>query len=128
MEWTPDKIVFKVDDEVTGEIAPPAGGFWEHGGFDKHPGIENPWRDATKMAPFDKEFYFIFNLAVGGTNGYFNDAFRNEGAKKPWPNNSPEAFRQFWEAKDDWLPTWKLNEDFSSEASLQIDYVRVWAL
>lgn len=128
LEWTPDKLTFKVDDEVIGEVAPPDGGFWEKAGFNQFPGIENPWRDDSKIAPFDREFYFIFNVAAGGTNGYFPDGLRNEGADKPWSNGSPTAMRDFWQAHNDWLQTWKLDENFSEEASMQIDYVRVWAL
>lgn len=127
MEWTPDRIVFRIDDETINDIAPPDGGFWELGGFNNRPGSgNNPWN--YKMAPFDQEFYFIINLAVGGTNGYFTDGLRNEGPAKPWSDTSSETIRQFWDARNDWLPTWKLNENDASDASLQIDYVRVWAV
>ena len=35
------------------------------------------------------QFYFIINLAVGGTNGFFPDAAVNEGgAPKPWSAGS----------------------------------------
>ena len=35
--------------------------------------LENPWaKSAGNLnAPFDKDFYLILNLAVGGQNGYF---------------------------------------------------------
>ena len=36
------------------------------------PKIPNLWANAGKAAPFDQEFYFIINLAVGGT-AYFSD-------------------------------------------------------
>lgn len=37
-------------------MVPPAGGFWELGEFDKkQPGMTNPWRGASRMAPFDQE-------------------------------------------------------------------------
>jgi beta-glucanase (GH16 family) len=126
MEWTPEKFVFKVDDFVIGELPVPNGGWWEH--FQGHAGVVNPWAGNEKMAPFDQEFYIIMNLAVGGVNGYFSDNLRNEGAPKPWSNTSPYAMKEFWEGKSNWLPTWKLDENFSAEASLQVDYVRVWAL
>jgi hypothetical protein len=126
LEWTPDRFVFKIDNKVTGEIVPPAGGFWEMGGYPGYPGIKNPWKGREKMAPFDQEFYFILNLAVGGVDGYFGDHLTNKGAQKPWKNGSPVAAKDFWQGKNGWLPTWDL--DKSDDASLQVDYIKVWAL
>ena len=40
------------------------------GGFSKMAGVDNPWLGRPNNAPFDREFYFIFNVAVGGTNGW----------------------------------------------------------
>lgn len=55
MEWTPEKITFSVDDVETGTV-PVAKGFWARGGFDETlPGVDNPWRLASPMAPFDQE-------------------------------------------------------------------------
>ena len=31
---------------------------------------DNPWVAGGRNAPFDQKFYFVINLAVGGTNGY----------------------------------------------------------
>lgn len=126
MEWTPEKFIFSIDGVVTGEVAPPQGGFWEKGGYPGYPGIKNPWSGRGKMAPFDQEFYFIMNLAVGGVNGYFGDHLVNKGAPKPWKNWSGVAMKEFWEGRSGWLPTWRLDE--SDDASLQVDYVKVWAL
>jgi hypothetical protein len=33
----------------------------------------NPWEGEDINAPFNKEFYIILNVAVGGTNSYFPD-------------------------------------------------------
>ena len=52
--------------------------FWNRGGWNSS-GLDNPWRDGGLNAPFDQEFYLIFNLAVGGTGGYFPDGM---GEKK----------------------------------------------
>lgn len=120
--WTPENIVFSIDDEVIGTVAPPAGGFWELGNLDQT-GVDNPWKRNSKMAPFDSEFYLILNLAVGGT-AYFPDGAVNPGGK-PWLNTSPRAAADFWEGRNAWLPTWN-NQDGSSH--LQVDYVKVWAL
>ena len=53
----------------------------------------NPWgytgNDAT---PFDQEFYLILNVAVGGTNGWFDDGVQG----KPWVNDDPSAKLEFW--------------------------------
>jgi len=48
----------------------------------------NPWQySKNKNAPFDREFYLILNLAVGGTAGYFKDGV----AGKPWSDMSQRA-------------------------------------
>eukprot|EP00741_Cyanophora_paradoxa_P013159 tig00000178_g12712.t1 len=58
-------------------------------------GISNVWAGRPKSAPFDQKFYLIINLAVGGTNGYW-DAFDG----KPWSNDAkrpaaaPETLRR----------------------------------
>jgi hypothetical protein len=75
------------------------------------------------MAPFDKEFFFIINLAVGGMN-FFPDQARNPDGK-PWRNNSPHPKQDFWSGRNKWLKTWHMNTD---DSHLQVDYVRVWAL
>jgi hypothetical protein len=36
------------------------------------------------------QFYFIFNVAVGGVNYYFPDDAQNPGGK-PWLNTSPQV-------------------------------------
>lgn len=49
---------------------------------------ENPWQySKNKNAPFDRPFYLILNLAVGGTAGYFRDGV----AAKPWSDHSQRA-------------------------------------
>uniref|UniRef100_A0A8W7Q572 GH16 domain-containing protein n=1 Tax=Anopheles coluzzii TaxID=1518534 RepID=A0A8W7Q572_ANOCL len=130
LTWTPDYIRFSVDNQVVTQID--AGtGFWNRGNFGNiAPGTENPWIHGTRMAPFDQEFYIIMNLAVGGTNGYFPDVppASNGNRGKPWSNNSPTAARDFWNGRNSWLPTWRMTDNRGKDSSLQIDYVRVWAL
>ena len=41
------------------------------------------------------------NVAVGGTNHYFPDHFESN-PPKPWNNLSPQAAKDFYDAKDDW--------------------------
>ena len=126
MEWTAEKITFSVDDIETATVKG-KGGFWEKGEFEtKYPGTWNPWV-GSKMAPFDQEFYMTINLAVGGHN-YFPDDAVNAVGDKPWKNDSPLAVTEFWHAKNEWLPSWRMNENRTKEASLLVDYIRVWAL
>ncbi|XP_050071967.1 beta-1,3-glucan-binding protein-like [Anopheles maculipalpis] len=130
LTWTPDFIRFSVDNQVVSQID--AGtGFWNRGNFGNiAPGTENPWIHGTRMAPFDQEFFIIMNLAVGGTNGYFPDVppATNANRGKPWSNTSPTAARDFWNGRNSWLPTWRMTDNRGKDSSLQVDYVRVWAL
>jgi hypothetical protein len=121
-----EKITFSLDDVEVG-TANVGNGFWENGMFaHKAPGVASPWKYATKAAPFDQEFYLLINLAVGGIGFFPDDAQNPKG--KPWKNNSPQASTDFWHGKDQWLPTWKLNEADSKEANLQVDYIKVFAI
>ena len=48
--------------------------------------LQNPWADSgTKSAPFDKAFYLIIGMGVGGTDGWFQD---NEGGKMWYDGSS----------------------------------------
>ena len=107
--------------------------------------MENPWRFAknAKMAPFDQQvnilkhishskfslillqFFMILNLAVGGTE-YFSDEEVNAGGK-PWRNDAKAAATDFWNGKNQWLPTWNLDQNNGEDAALAVDYVRIWA-
>ena len=73
-------------------------------------------RDQT---PFDHDFYLILNVAVGGTNGWFVDG----KAGKPWVDGSPTAQRDFWNAKDQWYPTWQKG---SNGAEMLVKSIRMW--
>lgn len=123
MEWTPDAFTFRVDGQEVGNVVIPEGGFWELGEFSTEwPGTANPWEGQAKNAPFDKDFYLILNVAVGGIN-YFADENINLPYPKPWSNQSPQAAFDFYSAKDMWYPTWQ-----GEAAAMQVDYVRVFAL
>lgn len=121
-EWTSSGIRFLYDGQLVLDI-PVGAGFWARGGFASS-GLQNPWQNATPMAPFDQEFFIIMNLATGGTNGYFPDGVQNPHPK-PWLNTSPRAAADFWSARGNWEPTWNRDGD---DSHLQIDYVRVWAV
>ncbi|TQW00671.1 hypothetical protein V2A60_001730 [Cordyceps javanica] len=81
---------------------------WQRGGFPQTTSngtrLADVWsQTARKNTPFDQEFYLIINLAVGGTNGWFED----NKSLKPWVNGSPNAKKDFWAAREDWQATWK---------------------
>ncbi len=82
-------------------------GLWARGRFPQSDEngtiIANPWAAGTAAAPFDQDFYLILNVAVGGTNGWFESG----KAGKPWTDNGPQAKLDFWKARDTWYPTWK---------------------
>ncbi|KAH9883982.1 glycoside hydrolase family 16 protein [Xylariomycetidae sp. FL2044] len=66
--------------------------------------LEDPWSSTGRYnTPFDQQFFLILNVAVGGTNGWFEDT----KSGKPWIDASPNAKKDFWNAQDTWLPTWK---------------------
>lgn len=124
--WTPTSMEFAVDDISVGFINATAdGGFWQRGRFDERdPGRDNPWKRNSIMAPFDQEFFIILNIAVGSTI-YFSDDYTNLNGEKPWRNNAAHPLTDFWEGRDQWMPTWKLDSDNSH---MKVDYVRVYAL
>jgi beta-glucanase (GH16 family) len=81
---------------------------WERGAFSES--TDNATRTIAEWSqtgrdntPFDQEFYLILNLAVGGTNGWFQDG----KSGKPWLDQSPNAPKDFWDAQESWYPTWK---------------------
>jgi len=80
---------------------------WQRGNFPNQDAngtrLEDIWAKTGRYnTPFDQPFYLILNVAVGGTNGWFQDGAHG----KPWLDGSPNARKDFWLAKDRWLPTW----------------------
>ena len=68
--------------------------------------IIDPWAHTGRLqTPFDENFYLIINVAVGATNGWFQDG----KSGKPWVDGDPAARLAFWKARDQWLPTWEEN-------------------
>ncbi|TQS38374.1 hypothetical protein Golomagni_01120 [Golovinomyces magnicellulatus] len=72
-----------------------------------------------KQSPFDQEFYLIINVAVGGINGWFKDGVGG----KPWVDHSPTASKDFWDARDQWYPTWTT----SGAGKMEISSVKMWS-
>jgi beta-glucanase (GH16 family) len=78
--------------------------------------LTNPWASpGCSNTPFDQPFYLILNVAIGGTNGWFQDGESN----KPWIDSSPRAMKDFWLAKDQWYSTW-------TDPTMQIKKVSMW--
>lgn len=95
--------------------------FWNKGGFggltENNTKLVDPWSQTGRIStPFDQDFYLILNVAVGGTNGWFADG----QAGKPWIDASPSAKLQFWQAKDEWYPTWR------KESQMVVNSVKMW--
>ena len=81
--------------------------------------IVDPWDGPGTSAstPFDRPFYLILAVAVGGTSGWFTDGVQG----KPWADSSPNARRDFWDARSVWEPTWE-----KEGAELQVKRVSMW--
>ena len=65
------------------------------------------------------QFYLILNVAIGGTNGFFQDNW-TYNSPKPWNNNSPSEPADFWSKRNDWLPSWR-----GDDVAMQVDYVHM---
>jgi beta-glucanase (GH16 family) len=94
---------------------------WPQGGFPLSDVngtlLVDPWSQTGRVnTPFDQEFYLIINVAVGGQNGWFLDGANG----KPWVDASPTAKKDFWNAKDQWYPTWENN------GQMIVDRVQMW--
>lgn len=121
LEWSEKYIYMYLDSRLLQvmytKFAKP---MWQRGDFplanSNGTAFIDPWsqtgRDST---PFDEPFYLILNVAVGGTNGWFEDG----KAGKPWVDGSPTAKLDFWQAKDTWYPTW-------TDPTMQVKSVKMW--
>jgi len=98
LQWTEKYLFTYIDSRVRQILYQDFSkkSLWSQGHFPNAYGngtqVTDPWANATKAAPFDQNFYLILNLAVGGTNGWFQDG----QAGKPWSDGSSEAKLQFW--------------------------------
>ncbi|KAI0162050.1 concanavalin A-like lectin/glucanase domain-containing protein [Xylariaceae sp. FL1272] len=92
---------------------------WDRGNFPESDAngtrITDPWNTGRHNTPFDQQFYLILNVAVGGTNGWFEDG----ASGKPWLDSSDNAKKDFWDAQDSWYPTWK-------NPAMEVSKVAMW--
>ncbi|KAM7357693.1 gram-negative bacteria binding protein 2 isoform 1-T1 [Cochliomyia hominivorax] len=69
---------------------------------------------------FNKFFFITLGVSIGG-HYQFPDNLKSPN-NKPWSNTSPRAIRDFWQHLNNGLQIWSGNE------TLQIDYVKVYAV
>ena len=93
---------------------------WERGNFATSTAngtrITDTWSQFGRpQTPFDRNFYLILNVAVGGTNGWFED----NKSGKPWLDAGTNAPKDFWNARDQWFPTW-------TQPQMEVQKVEMW--
>src|SRR3569833_142974 len=93
---------------------------WQRGAFPQASSngtrISDVWSQTGRSnTPFDTQFYLILNVAVGGTNGWFEDS----KSGKPWLDGSPSAKLDFWNARNSWQPTWV-------QPQMEVSSVKMW--
>ncbi|KUI61892.1 Beta-1,3-glucan-binding protein [Cytospora mali] len=66
--------------------------------------IINPWDGpgTSHVTPFDRPFYLLLSVGVGGTSGWFADGVQG----KPWADESETPRKDFWDDRAVWGPTW----------------------
>lgn len=102
LEWTSDYIKTYLDTPDNVVFYQSLKDMFSLGGFP----APNIW--PNQAAPFDQEFYLILNLAVGGTNGYFDKSYGSH--------------LDFWKARSQWEPTWGQGND----RAFAVDSVKMW--
>jgi hypothetical protein len=117
LNWTATSLQTYIDDpqNVVLNVDLTSQSFWQLGEFSQDLG--NPWVGESNTAPFNQEFFIKFNVAVGGTGGYFTDGVGN----KPWSDKSSTAALDFLNAQSTWYPTWD-----GENSAMQIDWVKVY--
>jgi hypothetical protein len=117
MVWNEDGLYTYIDNDNNKLLSVDfrSESFWQRGAYgDK---LSNPWAGRPNAAPFDQNFYLIFNVAVGGISEFFPDGQDH----KPWTNHDMDAPLKFHEATKQWHSTWA-----GRDSALQIRSVRVW--
>lgn len=150
--WSKNQIYTYVDNPLSQVMVvefPQSSTMWQRGHFSgdtvNSTLLFNPWAQSmSPNAPFDRPFYLIINVAVGGTNGYFEDAVGD----KPWSDAGPAA-SEFYKSKeiiqtekapsigllvfifngltgvDTWLPTWPSGSKIA-QRGMTIKSVKMW--
>ncbi|KAK7115101.1 beta-1,3-glucan-binding protein-like isoform X2 [Littorina saxatilis] len=113
-DWTEDYMRMGVDNLTVLSMPTPQGGFWKEGHFEG-PDI---WAKGGKNAPFDRPFYLILNVAVGGR--FFKESYKNAPYPQPWADNAPDKKMQFWLNRTLWENTWR-----GDNSAMQIKSVKM---
>ncbi|KII85577.1 glycoside hydrolase family 16 protein [Plicaturopsis crispa FD-325 SS-3] len=132
VEWTGDFMRFYTDSRLNAMLdlrtRNEKESFWNQAGFPETAQngsskvvINNIYSGGANSAPFDKSFYLLIDLAVGGTSGWFPDGVDG----KPWYDASSTAMHDFAKAQDTWHATWPSNVN---DLAFRIDYVKMWKL
>lgn len=122
LEWTPKHLYTYIDTRLLQVLYLPFDErFWDrcHSPVASSNGtlLVDPWAASPDTsAPFNKDFFLILNVAVGGRNGWFPDG----AGGKPWVDASHLAKRDFWNARSQWHPTWK------KDSAMIVDIVKMW--
>ncbi|XP_044766423.1 beta-1,3-glucan-binding protein 1-like [Coccinella septempunctata] len=97
--WKPDKISVYVDDLLYGETK------------------------ADVASIFDEPMHVVLGVGVGGLTDFPDYYVSTNNKRKPWKDSDRLIYKNFFKARDDWLPTW------TSEGScLKVEYVKIFAL
>jgi beta-glucanase (GH16 family) len=109
VEWTEKYLFTWVDSRLAQVVYVKFNhGFFQFGGYGatytNGSNLSNPWTGpgTSHSTPFDRPFYLILSVGVGGTSGWFPDGVGG----KPWVDKSTNARTNFWDARDTWFPTW----------------------
>ncbi|RMD45074.1 hypothetical protein DV735_g194, partial [Chaetothyriales sp. CBS 134920] len=122
LEWSEKYMFIYINSRLNQVLYVPfKSALWPKGHFeavsDNGTRIVDPWSQTGRPStPFDQRFYLILNIAVGSTNGWWTDGV----AGKPWVDASPVAKKDFWNAQDQWYPTWKEN------GQMRVKSVKMW--
>lgn len=74
------------------------------------------------MAPFDRAFYMVLGVGLGGFHDFSDAPDQRYRSPKPWHNQDVNAKRAFWSVVGE-QRHWP-----GETAPLLVDYVRVYAL
>lgn len=108
LEWSEKYIFTYLNNRLMMVMYTPfSKAMWKRGKFppanSNGSALVDPWSQTGRdNTPFDQEFYLVLNLAVGGTNGWFEDGKHG----KPWADQSKNAVKEFWDTRHTWYPTW----------------------
>ncbi|ORY43176.1 concanavalin A-like lectin/glucanase [Rhizoclosmatium globosum] len=126
-EWTPtyfktwlDSPLRTIMDVKFDEPAFQRGGFPST--FPNGSIIRDPWGSSNQTsAPFDQDFFLVMDVAVGGTNGWFQEW---PGSGKPWENSQSQADFFFHRGQSSWYPSWGEGD----AGALKVHNIRVWGI